>query len=648
MSTIESGSIILTSGAFTTTIVPSSTANTTFTLPSTTGTSVTADSAQFLTGKSLAFGGSTYATGTASQSTTTITGVGTTFTNAMVGGILVFANGTQSFITGFTSTTVLISSQSQTVASQAFTVYYGGLQIDNIGNMNNDRITYLNDTTTSIINSTDPTKRLLFAVANATTGTSLTLNNQQTTSQTLNIPNITSTDSMVTTNLSQLLLNKSHVTGTVYSTGTAGQTTTTVTGVGTTFTNDMIGGLIVYSNGVQAFITGFTSTTVLSAIPSQTVTTGSYTIYYNGFQQDSLGNTGLTGTTSYLSMPIIGSIMTVSPTPPVSGVAIYSKRRAGRSMLAQIGPLGLDYTMQPNFWANKIMLWSATGNGTTPALINFGNTVTGATTRNVATTNLFTSMRRIGYVTNAAAGTSAGTRHGFAQFFRGNGTAGVGGFFYVIRFGMSSGSTVAQQRSFIGLWATTTSITNVEPSSLTNVIGFANDSLAGDSSFVFIHNGTNASVTGSMSGTTMTVTAVSTGTLFLNQVLSGSGITAGTTITAFGTGSGGTGTYTVSVSQTVASTTITGACCKDPLTGTFPTRDLSASMYEARIFCPPNGNTVFYSLEILGTSTMFEGSTNVNLPANTTLLGPQIWTNNGATALAAGIDVVNQYIETDN
>lgn len=67
-----------------------------------------------------------------------------------------------------------------------------------------------------------------------------------------------------------------------------------------------------------------------------------------------------------------------------------------------------------------------------------------------------------------------------------------------------------------------------------------------------------AVVTGSISGTTMTVTAVSSGTLAVGQVLVGSGLAAGTTITALGTGTGGTGTYTVSQTQTVSSETING------------------------------------------------------------------------------------------
>jgi hypothetical protein len=69
----------------------------------------------------------------------------------------------------------------------------------------------------------------------------------------------------------------------------------------------------------------------------------------------------------------------------------------------------------------------------------------------------------------------------------------------------------------------------------------------------------SAVVTGSIATTTLTVTAVTSGVLKVGQVISGSGVTAGTTITALGTGTGGTGTYTVSASQTVSSTTITAA-----------------------------------------------------------------------------------------
>lgn len=55
----------------------------------------------------------------------------------------------------------------------------------------------------------------------------------------------------------------------------------------------------------------------------------------------------------------------------------------------------------------------------------------------------------------------------------------------------------------------------------------------------------------------LTVTAVSSGTLTPGQVLSGSGVTANTTITGYGTGEGLTGTYYVGTTQTASSTAIT-------------------------------------------------------------------------------------------
>lgn len=66
-----------------------------------------------------------------------------------------------------------------------------------------------------------------------------------------------------------------------------------------------------------------------------------------------------------------------------------------------------------------------------------------------------------------------------------------------------------------------------------------------------------ASFTGSITTTTLTVTAVASGTLQVGQTISGAGVTAGTTITALASGTGGNGTYTVSASQTVTSEALT-------------------------------------------------------------------------------------------
>ena len=65
-----------------------------------------------------------------------------------------------------------------------------------------------------------------------------------------------------------------------------------------------------------------------------------------------------------------------------------------------------------------------------------------------------------------------------------------------------------------------------------------------------------AIVTGSISGTTLTVSAVTSGVLYVGQTIQGTGVTANTMITALVSGTGGLGTYTVSTSQTVSSTTL--------------------------------------------------------------------------------------------
>jgi len=64
--------------------------------------------------------------------------------------------------------------------------------------------------------------------------------------------------------------------------------------------------------------------------------------------------------------------------------------------------------------------------------------------------------------------------------------------------------------------------------------------------------------TGSMATTTLTVTALLSGNpIVVGMYVDGSSVTDGTYITAFGTGSGGTGTYTINQSVTASSTTMT-------------------------------------------------------------------------------------------
>jgi len=343
-----------------------------------------------------------------------------------------------------------------------------------------------------------------------------------------------------------------------------------------------------------------------------------------------------------------------SPLVPTNNnnIKLYSKLRSGRNLLTQLASTNQESQIQSSRATNSIFLWLAQGNSSgssssSVATFNFGNNMTGATTRTVATTNFFSSLRRIGFVSGNGSHSSAGTTHGILEFWTGS-TAGDGGFYYIARFGMSSPATVATQRSFVGLFGTSTPLSdNLDPSANVNILGFAVDNA--DVTWSFIHSTTATTVTGSITGSTMTITSSTTGTLYVNQYISGNGIADGTTISSFGTGTGGVGTYQINSSQTVSSTTITGNAVKDPLTGTFPPRDLSVSVFEIRIFCPPNGGTIYYSIQVLNGGSVYDGSTSVPIPGNTVFLSPQIWTDTGTNVnnLTVGIDVISQYIETD-
>jgi hypothetical protein len=81
-----------------------------------------------------------------------------------------------------------------------------------------------------------------------------------------------------------------------------------------------------------------------------------------------------------------------------------------------------------------------------------------------------------------------------------------------------------------------------------------------------VGTGTAASFTASIATTVLTVTAVASGALAVGQLITGAGVAPGTFITALGTGTGGTGTYTLGTSQTVASRVMGGVAFSNSVT----------------------------------------------------------------------------------
>jgi len=105
-----------------------------------------------------------------------------------------------------------------------------------------------------------------------------------------------------------------------------------------------------------------------------------------------------------------------------------------------------------------------------------------------------------------------------------------------------------------------------------------------------ISNPLAAQFIGSVSGTTLTVTSMKSGTLSVGQQLFGIGVTAETVITALGSGSGGVGTYTINLSQSVASQTLNTAAVAARVTGSISGNVLTVSAVTSGTLYP--GQTI--------------------------------------------------------
>ncbi len=89
-----------------------------------------------------------------------------------------------------------------------------------------------------------------------------------------------------------------------------------------------------------------------------------------------------------------------------------------------------------------------------------------------------------------------------------------------------------------------------------------------------------------------------------------------------------------------------GTCTKINLGASFPANS-TTSVYEFMMFAAPNGSSIFYRVERLGTSSVAEGEITTNIPASTTFLTRHEYMNNGNTAAAVVLEVARIYIETD-
>ena len=166
---------------------------------------------------------------------------------------------------------------------------------------------------------------------------------------------------------------------------------------------------------------------------------------------------------------------------------------------------------------------------------------------------------------------------------------------------------------------------------------------------------TPAVMTASISGTTLTVTGVSSGYIYNGMVLSGTGVTADTTIVAYVSGNpGGASVWTVDTSQTTASTTITGVrpygfqngqtvTVSGTNTSTSQTLSNPAVAGTAGEFTV--GTTTLGSLAITGTGGQFScAATTIQVGQTVTISG----TNSGTGTITGYVNSTSYLVSATN
>ena len=178
-----------------------------------------------------------------------------------------------------------------------------------------------------------------------------------------------------------------------------------------------------------------------------------------------------------------------TPAAPAAGnIALFGRSVAGRMLPAIIGPSGIDTSLQAFLGSNRVAMFLPLGNGTTSTShgLAYASTGTG-TASNFATTNRYSRMRGLEYLVTTAATTAVvGFRGAALQFTVGASTAGDGGFLSVLRWGPATGVATTTHRAFAGMRGSTAAPTDVEPSSLTNIVGMGWD--AADANVQMMHN----------------------------------------------------------------------------------------------------------------------------------------------------------------
>lgn len=173
--------------------------------------------------------------------------------------------------------------------------------------------------------------------------------------------------------------------------------------------------------------------------------------------------------------------------------------------------------------------WQAAGNSTAITAVGSQSlSATGAATiASWAATTRYTQTRKIEFLVTTAAATAVAGARAFAVLNTiGSTLAGVGGFDFYMKAGPATGVAALTSRFFMGVANTIAAPTDVEPSSITNIVGIGWDST--DATVQVMHRGT-AAVT--KVATLMAIPLVDRMTLYELTLSSPTGLTQSVSVT---------------------------------------------------------------------------------------------------------------------
>lgn len=298
------------------------------------------------------------------------------------------------------------------------------------------------------------------------------------------------------------------------------------------------------------------------------------------YNDGSGGFAGATKTEAAASGSIKALEDTDTAAAPADSVIFRGEHLAGLTFPGAMDEEGRAAALQWSLSQRRYASMLPPGGSNAPTLIGMlGWTLAGNPGGNIVTFtgSLYSSFREYALASAATAGASCGYRHGLVTYGRGT-VPRMGGFHMSFVFGISDAAAVADARMFVGVIGSAAAIGNVNPSTLTNIVGVGCDN--GGAQLVILHNDS-----------------------------------AGT-----------------------ASSIATSA--------SFPANTRSTDLYRFTLFAPPNGSWVGYTLENLTSGAVTSGKITSDLPAGTVALAPQLWRNNGATALAVRLSVGAFHSET--